>query len=65
MLKKVDDDVWKKINEEQQNKIKKHLETTYGNQTYNSYYYSSADGSDISGSDFGIIDDEPNFAKIT
>ena len=42
MLKKVDEDVWKIINEEQQNKIKKHLETTYGNQLdISDYYYSS------------------------
>ena len=65
MLKKVDENVWKIINEEEQNKIKKHLEIIYGNQNDNSdYFYSSADGSDISGSDFGINEDEPNYTNI-
>ena len=59
MLKKIDPDVWKKINEEQQNFIDGYLKNIYGNnKDSNDYYYSSADNSSISGSDFGICEDE-------
>ena len=51
----------KKINEEVQEKINDHLDFIYGNdrdETYSNYYYSSADNSDYSGSEFGITEDE-------
>ena len=56
LIKKVNDSVWKTINQENQDKMKKHLEKIYGknmNEEELEYNYSSADDSNISDSNFG------------
>ena len=61
MLKKVNEKVWKEINYENQKKYNDNLDRIYGKERKNEvvdYYYSSADNSDISNSDFGLSEDE-------
>jgi len=60
MIKKIDESVWKKINSENQKLYEKRFKKKYNKiieEDINDYY-SSADNSQISGSDFGIYEDE-------
>lgn len=61
MIKKVNDSVWKKINLENQKKLNEHLDEIYGKNRKiddNKYYFSSADDSNYSDSNFGLSQDE-------
>ena len=60
ILKKIDDNLWIKLNKEYQENLDKHIENIYGknNNNYDDYNFSSADNSQISNSDFGISEDE-------
>ena len=61
MIKKTDDSVWQKINEENQKFMENRIINKYGkNLTIedNEDYFSSADNSQISDSDFGLIEDD-------
>ena len=61
MIKKINDNVWKKINEENQKSYEAKLISKYGKYVKNSDdigFFSSADNSDISESSFGLIEDE-------
>ena len=61
MIKKTDDSVWQKINEENQKLMENRIINKYGkNLTIedNEDYFSSADNSQISDSDFGLIEDD-------
>ena len=63
MVKKLDENVWKKINLENQKKIDNHITEIYGkigDDEDENYFYSSADGSNVSGSEFRISEDEEN-----
>ena len=61
LIKKVNDSIWKTINKENQDKLKKYLEKKYGKNSKEvelEYNYSSADDSNISDSNFGCSEDE-------
>ena len=60
LLKKLNDNDWKKLNEDYQKNYNKHIEEIYGKVNNNDfdYEYSSADDSDISDSEFGLSEDE-------
>ena len=71
LIKKVNDTIWKTINQENQDKMMKHLENIYGKNLTKEeleYNYSSADDSNISDSNFGCSEDEDlilnSFEKI-
>ena len=66
LIKKVNDSVWKIINQENQEKMRKHLENIYGKNMCKEdieYDYSSADDSNISDSNFGCSEDEELIMK--
>ena len=58
-IKKVDEKLWKKLNKDYQKNFEKRIEEIYGNEKLNSedYEYSSADNSNISNSDFGLVEE--------
>ena len=61
LIKKLNDSFWKAIKQENQDKLKKHLEKKYGKNSKEvelEYNYSSADDSNISDSNFGCSEDE-------
>ena len=71
LIKKVNDTVWITINQENQDKMMKHLENIYGKNLTKEeleYNYSSADDRNISDSNFGCSEDEDlilnSFEKI-
>ena len=58
LIKKVNDTVLKKINQENQNKLRKHLESVYGinlDKEEIEYNYSSADDSNVSDSISDVV----------
>ena len=60
-MKKINENLWKKLNEELQKNLKKRFKEFYGDKNDNNeddYYYSSADNSLISSSDFGQVDED-------
>ena len=61
MIKKIDDSVWQKINEENQKFLENRIINKYGKHSQienNDDYFSSADNSQITDSDFGIVEDD-------
>ena len=58
-IKKVDEKLWKKLNKDYQKNFEKRIEEIFGNEKLNSedYEYSSADNSNISNTDFGLVDE--------
>ena len=61
MIKKIDDSVWHKINEENQKFLENRIINKFGKHsqiTDKEDYFFSADNSQITDSDFGIIEDE-------
>ena len=61
MIKKTDDSVWQKINEENQKFMENRIIIKYGKNLIiedNEDYFSSVDNSQINDSDFGLIEDD-------
>ena len=63
MIKKIHEEAWKKINIENQLKSENYI-SEVNNSEEGDNFYSSADDSSISNSDFGIMEDESNFESL-
>ena len=65
MIKKINENIWHKINFENQRNLNNHLNKIYGTLSNNeNYYYSSADNSSYSSSNFGVSENEEDLINI-